>query len=236
MDVGARVYVCEVKHPIQRRESQVASKLNPYISFDGNAREALEFYQDVLGGELDVNTFGDFGNDAGGVADKIMHGQLETDAGFTLMAADNPPGQDYTPGNNYAVSLSGDDSDKLRGYWDKLSDGGTVMVAAREADVGRRVRHVRRPVRRRPGWSTSPESSRAENTQRLRGSTTAEVAHTASTTPRTRARAVAAGAPGPGRRRSAARVRARPRAGRRAPRAGRRGPARPASSAAPTRK
>jgi PhnB protein len=108
--------------------SQVASTLNPYISFDGNAREALEFYQSVLGGELNVNTFGDFGNDTGGEADKIMHGQLQSEAGFTLMAADNPPGQDYTPGNNFSVSLSGDDTDQLRGYWAKLSDGGQVMV------------------------------------------------------------------------------------------------------------
>ena len=107
----------------------MASKLNPYISFDGKAREALEFYKDVLGGELNVNTFGEFGNDTGGDADKIMHGQLETELGFTLMAADNPPGQDHTPGNNFSVSLSGDDDAKLRGYWDKLSDGGAVMVA-----------------------------------------------------------------------------------------------------------
>ena len=106
----------------------MASKLNPYVSFDGNAREALEFYRDVFGGELNVNTFGDFGNDAGGDSDKIMHGQLETDAGFTLMCADNPPGETFTPGNNHAISLSGDDGDALRGYWEKLSDGGTVSV------------------------------------------------------------------------------------------------------------
>ena len=107
----------------------MASKLNPYVTFDGTAREALEFYRDVLGGELNVNTFGDFGNDSVGDADKVMHGQLETDAGFTLMAADNPPGQEFTPGNNYAVSLSGDDGELLHGYWDRLSDGGMVMVA-----------------------------------------------------------------------------------------------------------
>ena len=106
----------------------MASKLNPYITFRGNAREALEFYKDVFGGELNVNTFGDFGNDTGGDADKVMHGQLESPSGFTLMAADNPPGQDYSAGNNYSVSLSGDDSDDLRGYWGKLSAGGTVMV------------------------------------------------------------------------------------------------------------
>ena len=42
----------------------------------------------------------------------------------------------YEPGTNITVSLSGDDSDELRGYWTKLSDGGTVADAAREADVG----------------------------------------------------------------------------------------------------
>jgi PhnB protein len=106
----------------------MASKLNPYVTFDGHAREALEFYRDVLGGELNVNTFADFGNESGGDADKIMHGQLETDAGFTLMAADNPPGESFTPGNNYAISLSGDDTEMLHGYWEKLSGGGNVMV------------------------------------------------------------------------------------------------------------
>ena len=113
---------------MSEREDTVASKLNPYVTFEGNAREALEFYRDVFGGELNVNTFGDFGNDAGGESDKIMHGQLETDAGFTLMAADNPPGQDFTAGNNYSISLSGDDDEMLRANWKQLSDGGTVMV------------------------------------------------------------------------------------------------------------
>jgi PhnB protein len=107
------------------------SRLNPYISFKGNAREALEFYQSVLGGDLAVNTFGEFGQSGGeheAVADQIMHGQLESTAGYTIMAADTPPGMDYSPGTNFAVSLSGDDNDELRGYWEKLSQGGTVMV------------------------------------------------------------------------------------------------------------
>ena len=60
--------------------------------------------------------------------DKIMHGMLETPMGFTLMGADNPPGTEYRPGNNIAVSLSGDDGEALRSYWEKLSEGGTVTV------------------------------------------------------------------------------------------------------------
>jgi PhnB protein len=107
----------------------MASRLNPYITFNGNARQAMEYYRDVFGGKLDVNTFGELGGTPDAPeANNIMHGQLETDNGFTLMGADNPPGQEFTPGNNMAVSLSGDDADDLRGYWDKLSQGGTVTV------------------------------------------------------------------------------------------------------------
>ncbi len=106
----------------------MSSRLNPYITFDGNAREALEFYEGVFGGTLTVNTFGELGGETGPGADKIMHGMLETASGYTLMGADPPPGMEYTPGNNYGVSLSGADADELRGYWDKLSAGGTVTV------------------------------------------------------------------------------------------------------------
>ncbi|MEU6312991.1 VOC family protein [Streptomyces sp. NPDC047014] len=105
------------------------SRLNPYLNFDGDARQAMEFYQEVFGGTLALNTYGDLGGQpAGETADRIMHGMLETSAGFTLMGADNPPGTPHRPGNDVSVSLSGDDSAELRGYWDRLSADGTVMV------------------------------------------------------------------------------------------------------------
>ena len=107
----------------------MTSRLNPYISFSDNARQAMEFYKSVFGGELTLNTFGELGGqDAGADADKIMHGQLETDSGFTLMCADTPAGMEHNPGNNISVSLSGDDAAELRGYWEKLSEGGTVAM------------------------------------------------------------------------------------------------------------
>ena len=106
----------------------MASRLNPYISFAGNAREAMEFYKQVFGGTLTLTTFGEYGQPESPAADKIMHGILETDSGYALMGADTPPGMEHNPGNNIAVSLSGDDGDELRGYWDKLSSGGTVAV------------------------------------------------------------------------------------------------------------
>jgi PhnB protein len=105
----------------------MAARLNPYIGFRDNARQAMEFYKDVFGGELTVNTFGEYGA-PGGDADNIMHAQLETERGFTLMASDTPPGMEHNPGDNISISLSGDDADELRGYWSKLSDGGTVTM------------------------------------------------------------------------------------------------------------
>ena len=105
----------------------MSSRLNPYISFSDNARQAMEFYRDVFGGELAVNTFGDYGAQ-GDESNKVMHAQLDTENGFTLMAADTPEGMARNPGDNITVSLSGDDVEQLRGYWQKLSDGGNVTM------------------------------------------------------------------------------------------------------------
>lgn len=103
----------------------MASLLNPYLSFDGTAREAMEFYRDVLGGELELNTFGEYG---GSPADGVMHSHLGTPSGFHLMGADTPEGQSLTPGTNITLSLSGDDADELGGYFQRLSEGGTVTL------------------------------------------------------------------------------------------------------------
>lgn len=106
----------------------MSSRLNPYVSFRDNAREALDFYASVLGGELHVSNFGEFPGAGAELAEKIMHGQLETPAGFTLMAADTPPGVEHQPGTNVTLSLSGDDADELRGYWAGLSEGATIQT------------------------------------------------------------------------------------------------------------
>jgi PhnB protein len=106
----------------------MASRLNPYLSFADNARQAMEFYRRVFGGTLTLRTFGEFGAQDSPDTDKIMHGALETPSGFMLMGADTPSGMELRPGNNIAVSLSGDDADELRGYWEKLSVGGTVSI------------------------------------------------------------------------------------------------------------
>ena len=112
-------------------------RLNPYLSFRDNAREAMEFYQSVFGGELTLNTFADFqASDDPAEKDKIMHGMLVTDNGLTLMGADTPNSMEYTPGGGFSVSLSGEEEDTLRRYWDGLSGSGTVTMPLEKAPWG----------------------------------------------------------------------------------------------------
>ena len=103
-------------------------RLNPYIAFDGTARAAMKFYATVFGGELSINTFGQFGTKEPALRNKIMHAMLETEEGFTLMASDLAPGMEHLSGTNITISLSGDDAATLRAYWKKLSRGGQVTM------------------------------------------------------------------------------------------------------------
>lgn len=105
----------------------MTTRLNSYINFRDNARDAMEFYHSVLGGELNISTFGDFqaSNDPAD-KDKIMHAMLTSPSDLVLMGADTPSYMDYNPGDNISLSLSGEDEAELRGYWDKLSDGANV--------------------------------------------------------------------------------------------------------------
>lgn len=115
------------------------TKLNPYISFTGNAREAMEFYRTVFGGHLTIDTFGESGmGDDPATADQVMHAMLVTDEGLTLMASDTPPGMDVTVGNNVQISLSGpaEDESALRGCWEKLSSSGTADMPLMQAPWG----------------------------------------------------------------------------------------------------
>jgi PhnB protein len=112
-------------------------QLNPYLSFRDNAREAMTFYQSVLGGELTVSTFADFhASDDPAEQDKVMHSQLETPDGLVLMGADTPAAMEYQPQAGVSVSLSGDDETTLRGYWERLSEGGTVTMPFEKAPWG----------------------------------------------------------------------------------------------------
>lgn len=101
----------------------MTSRLSPFIYFGDNARQAMEFYRDVFGGILTSSTFAEYGEPDSPDADRIMHSQLETTNGFTLMASDTQQGMEVEPGENISIIVSGDDARELHGYWAELSDG-----------------------------------------------------------------------------------------------------------------
>ena len=113
------------------------SILNPYLSFRDTARQAIEFYKSVFGGEVTINTFAELqGSEDPAEQDKVMHSMLTADNGFVLMASDTPNSMEYTQGNNISISLSGNDEAELRGYWEKLAEDGTISLPLEKAPWG----------------------------------------------------------------------------------------------------
>lgn len=107
--------------------------LHPYLNFDGNAREAFEFYGQALGATPQFATFGEFDAvpDGDPSAEKIMHGSLEVTDLIKIYVSDVIEGmspEGFTPGNNVTLSLMGDDDTFLRSAYEKLSEGGTVQM------------------------------------------------------------------------------------------------------------
>ena len=111
--------------------------LNPYLNFQRNAREAMTFYHEVFGGSLNVSSFKDGGMPTGPEDENlVMHAQLDGENGIKLMASDLPPGMELNAGSSISISLSGTDEATLRGYWDKLSAGGSITMPLEKAPWG----------------------------------------------------------------------------------------------------
>ena len=105
--------------------------LNPYLSFRDDAREAMEFYGSVLGGDLTMTTFGEYGvSEDHTERDKIMRARLESADGLVLMGADTPNAVELVTGTSISLALSGghEDEPELRSHWEKLTARGTVTL------------------------------------------------------------------------------------------------------------
>jgi PhnB protein len=112
-------------------------QMNPYLQFQDQARDAMTFYRDVFGGELTMQTFAEGGMSAHpSNDDRIMHAQLVTEHGLTLMASDVPDGTPYEPGSAISISLSGDDEPALRAHFEGLAAEGSVIEPLRQAPWG----------------------------------------------------------------------------------------------------
>lgn len=103
--------------------------LMPYLSFKDNAREAMLFYQSIFGGKLEVRTFKEFhASEDPAEAEKVMHSQLVAENGFTFAASDTPNSMEFRTGSRITMTLTGDNADELKGYFEKLAAGGTITM------------------------------------------------------------------------------------------------------------
>ncbi len=105
-----------------------------HLNFRGQAREALDFYASVFGGEVMAFTFAQGGDDRdaadGAVAEQVKWGGVQASNGFSVMAFDVPPKRSYDPGTDAVyVSVRGSDVEEITGYWQNLVVGGSVRAA-----------------------------------------------------------------------------------------------------------
>ena len=113
----------------------MANKLNPYLTFIGRARSAMEFYSSVFGGELTLQTLKDANAARSPEQEElIMHAQLITQDGMTLMASDDPESE--VESKNVSIAVTGEDATLLRTYWDRLVDGATILAPFETAPWG----------------------------------------------------------------------------------------------------
>ena len=110
-------------------EPVVTITTTTHLNFRGDARAALELYRSVFGGEVALVTY----QDAGSVpdpseADQIMWGQVQGGSGIHVMAYDVPARLPWEQGRNaFFVSVRGTSVEEVTAYWQRLSEGATVV-------------------------------------------------------------------------------------------------------------
>lgn len=114
------------------------TQINAYLTFNGNCREAMTFYQTCLGGELSFQTVGESPLSArmpGRMKDCILHATLTKDA-LTLMGSDMVTGQGLIKGNNVTLSLNCSSEAEVKTFYEQLSAGGVATHQLEESFWG----------------------------------------------------------------------------------------------------
>src|SRR3979411_728366 len=102
-------------------------QIHVYLTFDGDAREAMTFYAASLGAELNVMKFGDMPQCPGGSEERVMHARLSKGAAV-VMASDTMPGMPFQKGTNFSVSVDAESAEEVDTFTAKLGEGGTVTM------------------------------------------------------------------------------------------------------------
>ena len=113
--------------------------ITPYLTFNGTCRQAMTFYKDILGGDLELMDFASSPMDD--VPDEaknyIMHAIL-TSNGVTLMASDTMPNQPVTNGNSVSLSINCQSTDEINHLFNSLSEGGEITMPLEDTFWGAR--------------------------------------------------------------------------------------------------
>lgn len=110
--------------------------LNPYIHFNGNCREAMNFYKEILGGELFFQTVGEspMAAQMPQFKDNILHAALSS--GKIMIMASDGMGMEQKPGNNIEQCLVCESKEEIERLFNKLSAGGSVRMPLKEEFFG----------------------------------------------------------------------------------------------------
>jgi len=106
-------------------------RIDAYLFFEENCREVMTYYQQCLGGELNLMTVGESpvaGQLPAEMKDKIMHACLSNE-GVIIMASDNCMGGPLAQSKNFSLSLVCSNEEEVHALYGKLADGGEVVTA-----------------------------------------------------------------------------------------------------------
>ena len=106
--------------------------VQPYLNFNGNCEEAINFYKDILGGEiLFMQRYGESPMKGMGDDNSVMHCTLKV--GDThIMGSDCPPGQPSTVGSNISLAIGSNDAAGAEAMFQKMAEGGNVTMPMQE--------------------------------------------------------------------------------------------------------
>ena len=112
--------------------------ITPYFTFNGSARQAMTFYKEVLGGDLELMTFENSPTEVPADAkDRIMHATLSNGT-ITLMASDTMPNQTTTNGNSVSLSINCSSVEEIDRLYNSLSEGGEITMPLQDTFWGAR--------------------------------------------------------------------------------------------------
>jgi PhnB protein len=117
--------------------------INPYLTFNGNCREAMNFYKEALNGEAEIITFEDSPMKVpAGHEYKVMHARVIFE-GAIIMASDGMPDSEVNHGNGIHISIAAKNVEQGETFFNNLSAGGAVLMPYSDQFWGARFRMVK---------------------------------------------------------------------------------------------